>query len=339
MDYALTCADPQETAPDVAFAFTLTQPQGAHLSLDASYDAALALRASSCDDANAAADELGCSARAPVALDFPLLEAGTYYAIVSGYRDAGGPFTLHLALRAPAQPPPNADCAPSSGGAVCDNATPLVFDATGAAGVDGATVLSCDGLHPPTVRRRPQPSRLDTGRARRAGRHVHAVAQAGPDGERDPRAEQRLRWRAVSRLLVRRGGVPRRQRSVVSPRRRGVSLVHAARGVLRGSAPAGGRLVRQGRVGSVSPRRARERPVTSKVFLVHGIWESGAQMGPLVDALRADGREAYAIDLEPASGAATLDALAEQLGARVAAWPRSSPRDASTSSVSAWARW
>ena len=148
-DYALTCADPRETAPDVAFQFTLTQPQGAHLALDATYDAALALRATSCVDASAPANELGCSARAPVALDFPLLQPGTYYAVVSGYRDAGGPFTLHLALRPPAQPPPNADCAPT-GGAACDAAAPLTFDASGNASVDGTTVLSCDGLHPPT---------------------------------------------------------------------------------------------------------------------------------------------------------------------------------------------
>lgn len=54
-----------------------------------------------------------------------------------------------------------------------------------------------------------------------------------------------------------------------------------------------------------------------RVLLLHGIWESGAQMEPLRLALERAGRTAETLDLVPSSGEATLPELAAQLGARV----------------------
>ncbi len=52
------------------------------------------------------------------------------------------------------------------------------------------------------------------------------------------------------------------------------------------------------------------------VLLVHGIWNSGRQFGPIVRALREAGVEQItAVDLSPNDGQATIAELAEQLEA------------------------
>ncbi len=145
-NYAISCAAPKSFAPDVAFSFTLAAEQGVHLALDATYNAALEVRALNCTDPQVVA----CNVQPATTLDFPRLAPGVYYVVVSSYDNGGGPFALHFALRSPATPPPNADCAGSANATVCDNAVPLTFDGFGNAAVDGTSTQSCDGLHPTT---------------------------------------------------------------------------------------------------------------------------------------------------------------------------------------------
>jgi triacylglycerol lipase len=51
------------------------------------------------------------------------------------------------------------------------------------------------------------------------------------------------------------------------------------------------------------------------VVVVHGIHSSSRDMVRMVQALRADGRETFAIDLRPQDGSASLEQLSEQLAA------------------------